>query len=87
MNDDRLGMLLCTMGLLSKEDLQLAILERKSTGGKLGECIVSLGFVTQEAMDKALETQEKFREGDTGDALMDVLDAQLDVLTEKNDGE
>lgn len=50
----RLGDRLQHMGLVSADQLQIALLEQKKTGKQLGDALIALGFVTEEAMREAL---------------------------------
>lgn len=53
----RLGDLLIQQNLLSTEQLQLALGEQKRSGRKLGRIFVESGYVTEEAIAKALANQ------------------------------
>ncbi len=53
----RLGDLLIQQGLLTMEQLKLALDEQKVTGRKLGRVFVDAGFVTEEQISKALAKQ------------------------------
>ncbi|MDD5177399.1 MAG: GspE/PulE family protein [Sterolibacterium sp.] len=53
----RLGDLLITQGLLTDEQLQLALAEQKRSGRKLGRVFVESGYVTEESIAKALAKQ------------------------------
>jgi type II secretory ATPase GspE/PulE/Tfp pilus assembly ATPase PilB-like protein len=50
----RLGDLLIERGLISQDQLHIALHEQKTSGKPLGEALVLLGFVTEEAMRGAL---------------------------------
>ena len=50
----RLGDRLLQMGLVSGDQLQIGLLEQKKTGKQLGDALIALGFVTEEAMREAL---------------------------------
>jgi len=50
----RLGDRLQHMGLVSADQIQIALLEQKKTGKQLGDALIALGFVTEEAMREAL---------------------------------
>jgi len=52
----RLGDLLQERGLITQDQLRIALLEQKTTGKPLGEALLLLGFVTEEAMRGALAT-------------------------------
>jgi len=53
----RLGDLLIQQGLLTDEQLKLALGEQKRSGRKLGRIFVESGYVTEEAIAKALARQ------------------------------
>jgi len=53
----RLGDLLIQQGLLTDEQLKLALAEQKRSGRKLGRIFVDSGYVTEEAISKALARQ------------------------------
>ncbi len=53
----RLGEILLQQKLLSEEQLQLALVEQKRTGRKLGRVFVENGFVTEEIISGALARQ------------------------------
>ncbi len=55
----RLGDLLIEQGLLSEEQLKIALEEQKRTGRKLGRVFVESGYVTEEGISKALARQLK----------------------------
>ncbi len=50
----RLGDRLLQMGLVSSDQIQIGLLEQKKTGKQLGDALIALGFVTEEAMREAL---------------------------------
>lgn len=50
----RLGDKLIGLGLITRDQLQIALQEQKSTGKMLGEALLALGFITEEAMRAAL---------------------------------
>ena len=50
----RLGDRLQHMGLVSADQIQIALLEQRKTGKRLGDTLIALGFVTEEAMREAL---------------------------------
>ncbi len=53
----RLGDLLIQQGLLSEEQLKLALERQKATGRKLGRIFVESGYVTEEGISQALARQ------------------------------
>ncbi|MGQ9724963.1 MAG: GspE/PulE family protein [Tepidimonas sp.] len=50
----RLGDALVAHGLISQDQLQVALLEQQRTGKRLGEVLVALGFVSEAAMQEVL---------------------------------
>jgi hypothetical protein len=50
----RLGDLLLNKGLLTQDQLSIALQEQKNTGKPLGESLLALGFVTEERLRNAL---------------------------------
>ncbi len=52
-----LGDLLIEAGVITKEQRNKAIQEHKRLGKRLGEALVSLGFITEDVMAKALSAQ------------------------------
>jgi type II secretory ATPase GspE/PulE/Tfp pilus assembly ATPase PilB-like protein len=50
----RLGDKLVELGLISQDQLRIALQEQKSTGKQLGEALLVLGFCTEDAMRAAL---------------------------------
>jgi type II secretory ATPase GspE/PulE/Tfp pilus assembly ATPase PilB-like protein len=50
----RLGDLLLEQGLITQDQLRIALLEQKSMGKQLGEALLALGFITEDAMRGAL---------------------------------
>ena len=50
----RLGDRLIQLGLISQDQLRIALMEQKSSGKPLGEALLALGFTTEEAMRSAL---------------------------------
>jgi len=55
----RLGDLLVREGLITREQLDQALVEQKNTGMRLGYCLVKLGFVQELEITKALARQYK----------------------------
>jgi type IV pilus assembly protein PilB len=53
----RLGELLTKAGLISQEQLKDALKVQKETGGKLGETLIKLAFVTEEDITECLSQQ------------------------------
>ncbi|MEO5333921.1 MAG: hypothetical protein H7839_18055, partial [Magnetococcus sp. YQC-5] len=64
-NKLHLGELLVETGLISTEQLQQALAYQDKTGAKLGEALVHLGAITEQALEKFLTRQrQKIRIGD-----------------------
>jgi Type II secretion system (T2SS), protein E, N-terminal domain len=52
-----LGTLLLTKGLVTEEQLEAALAERRATGALLGETLVKLGFVFEDELARVLAEQ------------------------------
>lgn len=52
-----LGELLVTFGVITKEQLQIALVEQKKLGSRLGQVLKALGFVSEETMIEFLGRQ------------------------------
>ena len=50
----RLGDLLIERGLITQDQLRIALQQQKASGKQLGEALLQLGFVTEDAMRAAL---------------------------------
>ena len=77
MNDDLLGVILKRMGYLTDANLYWAFKYKQQHGGRFGEACTKLGYCTQEQVNEAVATQEKFREGDDAQALLDIFEAHI----------
>ena len=53
----RLGDLLIEAGLLSEQQLKIALNEQRKWGGRLGRTVVEMGFVTETAIGQVLAKQ------------------------------
>jgi len=53
----KLGDMLLQAGLITKEQLEKALLEQKSSGDKLGTCLIKMKFITEEATTDFLGKQ------------------------------
>ncbi len=53
----RIGDLLLQYGIINEEQLQQALAKQKSEGGKIGETLIALGYVTRENINEVLEYQ------------------------------
>lgn len=56
----QLGELLLDRGIISKDQLDKAILAQKEKGGLIGQVLVGLGFVTEEQIAQSLTVQYGF---------------------------
>ena len=55
---ERLGNKLVSLGLLTPEQLEIALKEQDRTGELLGEVLLRLGFLTEEQLIEALSEQK-----------------------------
>ncbi|MGC2856819.1 GspE/PulE family protein [Novispirillum sp. DQ9] len=74
----RLGDALVDMGLISSDQLQVALLEKKSSPKMLGELLVDLGFITEQALSAVLAEASGFERFTPGATMVDA--ALLKVL-------
>lgn len=56
----KLGELLVESGLITTEQLELALADQKKNGGLLGEILVGWGYTTEESIVQALSSQYGF---------------------------
>jgi len=68
----KLGERLVSMGIITPDQLELALKEQKRTGKYLGEVINSLGFATQESVQTALAMQSGVSYVNLKDYLIDL---------------
>ncbi len=59
----RIGDQLIDMGIISRDQLKIALLEQKRSKGQIGEILVQLGFLTEAVLNDAL--RESFGQSDT----------------------
>lgn len=57
----RLGLLLIRKGLITPEQLDLALKEQSRSGLRLGEVLVGWGMVTERQINRALKRQSRYR--------------------------
>lgn len=57
----RLGLLLIRKGLITPEQLELALKEQNRTDMRLGEVLVGWGMVTERQINRALKRQSRYR--------------------------
>jgi hypothetical protein len=62
-NQQSLGRVLVTQGLITDSGLQRALLTQQRTGGSLGDIIVERGWVTQAQIDEAMAQHARARDG------------------------
>ena len=67
----RLGDMLIEQGVVTEDQLGIAIAEQKRSGGFLGEVLVTLGFVDQELLTSLLADQSGVETFDASNALVD----------------
>lgn len=67
----RLGDALLEMGLISKDQLQVALLEKRNSPKMLGELLIDLGFITEQALSAVLAEASGFERFVPGQALVD----------------
>ncbi len=77
MTKGKLGERLVKMGVITPDQLDVALKEQKRTGKYLGEVIHSLGFATQEAVQTALAMQSGVGYVDLKDYLIDAEAVKL----------
>ena len=53
----RIGDLLLQYGIINEDQLQKALSSQKADGGKIGETLISMGYVTRENINEVLEYQ------------------------------
>ncbi len=67
----RLGDKLIAQGLISKDQLQIALLEQKSSKKLLGQILVEMGFLTESALSEVLAESSGTRRFDAKSAVLD----------------
>ncbi len=53
----KMGELLVEAGVLTQEQLEIALAEQRRTNGKLGSILIDLGIATEEAISRTLASQ------------------------------
>ena len=74
-----LGELLVSRGLISEQELELALDEHRRTGKRLGEVLVELGLISGPELELALEEQRGaavMKEGGFGTGLLSAIKGQ-----------
>ena len=67
----RIGDRLVEMGLISKDQLQVALYERKRTNKLLGTLLVDLGFITESALSAVLASSSGYEKFDLGGTVVE----------------
>ena len=67
----RIGDRLVEMGLISKDQLQVALHERKRTNKLLGTLLVDLGFITESALSAVLASSTGYEKFDLGGTVVE----------------
>lgn len=75
-----LGSLLLQMGAITPRDLDLALRAQAAEGGKLGAHLRARGATSPETVSRALELQVEFRDGDKGNAALELMERGLEAL-------
>lgn len=77
--EDTLGAILVKMKLVCDDDVAEACRKQQngSAGKKLGEILVEQGKLSAENLERALNIQGMFRDGDPSAALMEILDSHV----------
>ena len=60
--NDRFGDIAIDLGLMTKRDLAELLMLQSNRRAKIGDCLTSLGFLSQEQLDKALAAYRRDRE-------------------------
>ena len=79
-NKPRIGERLVSMGLITTDQLNVALQEKKISGKLLGEVLVDLGFITQEILTTFLAETSGF---DVFDPQQTIVDADAVALIDK----
>jgi len=74
---ERLGDRLIRLGLITPEQLQIALKEQKRTGEVLGETLLRLGFITEEQLTEVLSEYRGIERIDLSSYLVDPLAVSL----------
>jgi len=59
MDQRRLGEILVSLSMLSKDQVERALRHQRATGRRFGEVLVDLGYLSQAAVDSALRIQNR----------------------------
>jgi len=58
MSEQKIGVILCELGIISEAQLRQALDYQKSNGGKIGEVLVTLNFIESEDVIIGLSEQD-----------------------------
>ncbi|MFP5392736.1 MAG: GspE/PulE family protein, partial [Gammaproteobacteria bacterium] len=72
-----LGKLLIHKGVISEDQLRIALIEQKRSNEPLGKLLVSLGFVTEATVREALSENLKTESADLGNLVVDAIALKL----------
>ncbi len=72
-----LGKLLIQKGVISEDQLRIALIEQKRTAEPLGKLLVSLGFVTEATVREALSENLNQQSADLGNLVVDAIALKL----------
>ena len=72
-----LGKLLIQKGVISEDQLRIALIEQKRSAEPLGKLLVSLGFVTEATVREALSENLKQESADLGNLVVDAVALKL----------
>ena len=72
-----LGKLLIQKGVISEDQLRIALIEQKRSNEPIGKLLVSLGFVTEATVREALSENLKQQSADLGNLVVDAIALKL----------
>jgi general secretion pathway protein E/type IV pilus assembly protein PilB len=72
-----LGKLLIQKGIISEDQLRIALIEQKSTGEPLGKMLIALGFVTEATVREALSENLNTQSADLNSLVVDAIALKL----------
>ena len=72
-----LGKLLIQKGIISEDQLRIALIEQKSTNEPLGKLLITLGFVTEATVREALSENLNTQSADLNSLVVDAIALKL----------
>jgi general secretion pathway protein E/type IV pilus assembly protein PilB len=72
-----LGKLLIQKGIISEDQLRIALIEQKSSGEPLGKLLIALGFVTEATVREALSENLNTQSADLNSLVVDAIALKL----------